>query len=33
MVAKGLAQDTSLFGPSVLVYIENNRSDAITVQA
>lgn len=32
MVAKGLAQDTSLFGPSVLVYIENNRSDAITVQ-
>ena len=32
IVAKGLAQDTSLFGPSVLVYIENNRSDAITVQ-
>ena len=32
IVAKGLAQDSSFFGPSVVVYIENNRSEAITVQ-
>jgi hypothetical protein len=28
-----LTTDTSLFGPSIKVYIENNRNDAITVQA
>ena len=33
IIAKGLVTDTSLFGPSIVVYIENNRSDAITVQA
>ena len=33
IIAKGLTTDTSLFGPSIKVYIENNRNDAITVQA
>ena len=33
LVVKGLAEDSSIFGPSVVVYIENNRADAFTVQA
>ena len=33
IVVKGLAEDESLFGPSIVVYIENNSSKDITVQA
>lgn len=33
IVVKGLAEDNSLFGPSIVVYIENNSDQDITVQA
>lgn len=33
VVIKGLAEDSSVFGPSIVVYIENNTDKAITVQA
>lgn len=33
IVVKGLAEDSSIFGPSIVVYIENNRADDITVQS
>lgn len=32
IVVKGLAEDESLFGPSIVVYIENNSDKDITVQ-
>ena len=32
IVIKGLAEDESLFGPSIVVYIENNSGKDITVQ-
>lgn len=32
VVVKGLAEDESLFGPSIVVYIENNSEKDITVQ-
>ena len=32
VVIKGLAEDTSIWGPSVVVYIENNTDKAFTVQ-
>ena len=33
VIIKGLAEDTSIWGPSVVVYIENNTDKAFTVQA
>lgn len=32
VVIKGLAEDSSIFGPSIIVYIENNSDKNITVQ-
>lgn len=32
IVVKGLNEDGSLFGPGIVVYIENNREENITVQ-
>ena len=32
IVVKGLSQDASVFGPSIVVYIENNSDEDITVQ-
>lgn len=32
VVVKGLAEDSSLFGPSIVIYIENNGSQNVTVQ-
>lgn len=33
IVVKGLAENDPFFGPSIVVYIENNRDQAVTVQA
>ncbi len=33
IISKGLSEDTSLFGPSVILYIENNMDEGITIQA
>lgn len=33
VVVKGLSEDKSIFGPSIVVYIENNSNKDITVQA
>lgn len=33
IVVKGLSEDDSIYGPSIMVYIENNGDKAITVQA
>ena len=33
IVIKGLSEDDSIFGPGVIVYIENNSDDNVTVQA
>lgn len=33
IIVKGLSTDNSIFGPSIIVYLENNSSEAITVQA
>ncbi len=33
IIIKGLAEDTSIFGPSIVVYIENNTEKAFTVQS
>lgn len=33
VVIKGLAQDDSIFGPSIVVYIENNTDKTFTVQS
>ena len=33
VVVKGLAEDSSIFGPSIVVYIENSSDKTITVQA
>lgn len=32
VVVKGLAEDASIFGPSIVIYVENNRNDGFTVQ-
>ncbi len=32
VVIKGLAEDSSIFGPSIVVYLENNSDKAFTVQ-
>ncbi len=32
IIIKGLADDASIFGPSIVVYIENNSGESITVQ-
>lgn len=32
VVVRGLAEDSSIFGPSIIVYIENNSGQDITVQ-
>lgn len=33
VIIKGLAEDASIFGPSIVVYIENNTNKAFTVQS
>ena len=33
IVAKGILEDSSYMGPSLIVYIENNTEDAITIQS
>lgn len=33
LIVKGLAEDNSIFGPSIIVYIENNSDKNITVQS
>ncbi len=33
IIIKGLAKDASIFGPSIVVYIENNTDKAFTVQS
>ncbi len=33
VIIKGLAEDDSIFGPSIVVYIENNTDKAFTVQS
>lgn len=33
LLIKGLAEDSSIFGPSIVVYLENNSDASITVQA
>lgn len=33
IVVKGLAEDSSVFGPSIVVYIENNSGQNVTIQS
>lgn len=33
IVVKGLAENSSIFGPSIIVYLENNSDNNITIQA
>ncbi len=33
LIIKGLAEDSSIFGPEVMVYVENNSGQDVTIQA
>lgn len=33
IISRGISEDTSIMGPSLALYIENNSEDAITIQA